>query len=137
MIDIEALKMDSRKFSWRGAMSIYMRSLAAIWLVAGVVTWARIIGIWRFGELWFWDLPVEMKVAAVYFAVLSLVAGVGLWLTVSWGTVLWMLAASSQIVFHTALADMFGANIPAVAGNVLTILVYAGLVFIIEREEPA
>lgn len=135
MIDIEALKVDKQKFSWRAVMTVYMRVLSVVWLLAGVVIWARIIGIAQFGGIWFWDLPVEIQVAAVYFAVLSLVAGVGLWLTVSWGTVLWMLAAASQIIFHTILSGMFGNNLPAVIGNVLTVVAYLGLVFVIEREE--
>ncbi|MDQ0316059.1 DUF6163 family protein [Amorphus orientalis] len=135
MIDIEALKVDSRKFSWRTVMTVYMRVLSVLWLLAGVVIWARIIGIAQFGGIWFWELPVEIQVAAVYFAVLSLVAGVGLWLTVSWGTVLWLLAAASQIIFHTVMTDMFGSNTPAVIGNVLTVLAYLGLVFLMEREE--
>lgn len=135
MIDIEALKLDSEKLAWRTVMTIFLRTLAAMWLIAGVVAWARIIGVLQFGDVWFWQLSTELQIAAVYFAVLNLVAGVGLWLTVSWGTVLWLLAATSQIIVHTAMADVFGGNILMVIGNILTILAFIVLVIMIEREE--
>jgi len=75
-------------------------------------------------------------VAVVYFAVFSLVAGVGMWLTVSWGTVLWILVAASQILCHTVLTDLFGSGMLVVGANVLTVLVYVGLVVMVEREDP-
>ncbi|MEW5423261.1 DUF6163 family protein [Amorphus sp. 3PC139-8] len=135
MIDIEALKLEPSKLAWRTVMTVFLRTLAVLWLVAGVAAWARIIGVLQFGDLWFWQLQTEVQIAAVYFAVLNLVAGVGLWLTVSWGTVLWLLAATSQIIVHTAMADIFGGSILMVIGNVLTILAFVVLVIMIEREE--
>ena len=41
--------------------------------------------------VWFWDMPVEWQAATVFFAVLDLVAAIGLWLAVSWGAVMWLL----------------------------------------------
>ena len=130
MIDIEGLRVETAKFSWRTAMMWYMRALGVAWIGAGILEWARIIGILQMRGVWFWDLQV------VYFAVFSLVAGVGMWLTVSWGTVLWILVAASQILCHTVLTDLFGSGMLVVGANVLTVLVYVGLVVMVEREDP-
>jgi len=137
MIDIEGLKVETTRFSWRTAMTVYMRAVGLIWIFSGIAEWARIIGMLEVRGVWFWDLGMEMQVAVVYFAVLSLVAGVGLWLTVSWGTVLWILAAASQILCHTVFADVFGSGYLVIGANVLSMLVFIGLVVMVEREDPS
>lgn len=136
MIDIEGLRVETAKFSWRTAMTWYMRVLGIAWIATGIADWARIIGMLQVRGVWFWDLQVELQIAVVYFAVLSLVAGVGMWLTVSWGTVLWILAATSQVLCHTVLTDLFGSGLLVIGANVLTVMVYVGLAVLVEREEP-
>ena len=42
-------------------------------------------------------MPTIAAFAIVFFAVLDLIAGVGLWLATPWGGVLWLLIASAQI----------------------------------------
>lgn len=137
MIDIEGLKVETTKFSWRTAMTWYMRAIGLVWMLYGITEWARIVGMLHVRDVWFWELPVELQIAVVYFAVLSLVAGVGLWLTVSWGTVLWILAAASQVLCHTVLTDLFGSGFLVVGANVLSIAVFIGFVVLVEREDPS
>ena len=46
--------------------------------------------------------------AAPALAVLCPVAGVGLWMTVSWGIVIWTLIAVIEAVMHFGFPELFG-----------------------------
>lgn len=74
----------------------------------GSIYWIRIVGIHE-GSLWRFDLmPTAWKVAAASLAVLYPVAGVGLWMTVSWGAVIWALILFGEGVMHLGLPEIFG-----------------------------
>jgi len=61
MIDIEGLRVETAKFSWRTAMMWYMRALGVAWIGAGILEWARIIGILQMRGVWFWDLQSSCR----------------------------------------------------------------------------
>lgn len=93
---------------WRFLFVCYLRLNALIWLFAGVLQWARLVGFLEWGNLHFWEMPMEMRTPIVLFAVLDLVAAVGLWLGVSWGPVMWLFAILCQVVTHTVFSDLYG-----------------------------
>ena len=55
-------------------------------------------------------LPPAWKAASTALAVLFPVAAVGLWLLVSWGPVIWLLAAATEIAMHEVYPSIFGIN---------------------------
>lgn len=122
---------------WSTVLVWYLRGIAVLLLVGGVIHWARIIGIVPWREVWFWDMPVEWQAVTVFFAVLDLVAGIGLWLSVSWGTVMWLFRAGSQIVIHTIFSDVFGRRPYEIAFYLMTIAIYLLLTYLMERENRA
>ena len=69
----------------------------------------------------------EWQGVTIYFAVLDLVAAVGLWLGVAWGGVMWIFVALSVIVVHTVLADTYGQREFVIAYYVVNIVIYGGL----------
>lgn len=74
----------------------------------GTMYWIRIVGVHE-GMLWRFDLmPTAWKVAAASLAVLYPVAGVGLWMTVSWGAVIWALIVFGEGLMHFGLPEIFG-----------------------------
>ena len=103
----------------------------------GVIYWARIVGIVEWRGLWFWEMPIAMQGAIVFFAVLDLVAATGLWLTVSWGTVMWIFRCLCQIVMHTAFSDLYGRRPYEILFFVLTISIYGLLAYLMARENRA
>ncbi|TWI92601.1 hypothetical protein JM93_00143 [Roseibium hamelinense] len=115
-------------------MVLYLRCMALLLLGGGIIHWARIIGIVPWRDTWFWDMPLSWQTVTVFFAVLDLVAAIGLWLTVSWGTVMWFFRAGCQILMHTAFADMFGRRPYEIAFYLLTIAIYLLLLYLTERE---
>ena len=90
---------------WTQNLVYFFRVLALFQLAKGMVHWGLLIN--PDGDM---TGPVadEYLTANIYFAVLDPVAGVGLWLTSSWGSVLWLLAAVSQIAICVGFPEIFG-----------------------------
>lgn len=119
---------------WRDVFVWYLRFLALLLIGAGLIHWARIIGYTPWRGLMFADMPVEWQVATVYFGVLDLVAAIGLWLTASWGPVMWLLRTLSQVAMHTAFADIFARRPYEISFYLATLAVYLFLLVMMERE---
>ncbi len=91
-----------RTIRWNTVLVGFMRMMAAVWLVKGLLAWTTILGIGG-GGVPFDGRNPGFQAAIIYFAVIDLVAAVGLWLTSTWGGVLWLLA----IISHLILAAFF------------------------------
>ena len=71
-----------------------MRLLALLWIVKGLSAWAAILGRRTPGRPTFEARSPAARRRSIYFAVIDLVAAVGLWLASTWGGVMWLLARS-------------------------------------------
>jgi hypothetical protein len=89
-----------RGIRWRLILVWLLRLLSVVWIGKGLMHWATILGLGLVFEPSpaFETRPLTFQAITVYFAVFDLVAGVGLWLTATWGGVLWLLAAVSQLL---------------------------------------
>ncbi|WP_062212260.1 DUF6163 family protein [Aureimonas sp. AU12] len=98
------------------ALTVWLCRLSGLALFGmGLLYWTRLIGIYD-GDLWRFDLmPVWWRVAAPALAVMYPVAGIGLWMTTSWGTVIWVLIAAIEGVMRMGFPHLFGAE-PAIVG---------------------
>ena len=56
----------------------------------------------------FENQPMAWQTATVYFAVIELVAAVGLWLATPWGAVVWLTAAVSMAVVDVFFQQVYG-----------------------------
>ena len=121
--------------AWSVALIWYLRAMAVLLIGGGLIHWARIIGIVPWRGFWFWDMPIEWQAATVFFEVLDLVAAIGLWLTVSWGTVMWLTRALTQVVMHTAFSDVFGRRPYEIGFYLTTIAIYLVLLYLSDREQ--
>ncbi len=83
-------------------------AVAALWFA--VQYWAMLTGLSIEGKGRFDLLPPAWKAAATALAVLFPVAAVGLWLLVSWGRVIWLIAAATEIAMHELYPSIFGIN---------------------------
>ncbi|WP_439498813.1 DUF6163 family protein [Bosea sp. (in: a-proteobacteria)] len=83
---------------WRLILVWLLRLLSLAWMAKGLMAWAVIFGIGMEGQTPFESQLLSFQAITVYFAVIDLVAAVGLWLTSTWGGVLWLLAAVSQLL---------------------------------------
>lgn len=101
--DLEALRSQTdagggRRLRWRLVLVWLLRLLSVVWIAKGLMAWAVILGLGPDAQPPFENRLLSAQAITVYFAVIDLVAGVGLWLTSTWGGVLWLLAAVSQLL---------------------------------------
>lgn len=89
---------------------IFLRVIAVACFWFGLQYWAMLVGYSLHGQARFDLLNLPWKVAASSLAVLFPVASLGLWITISWGTVLWALAAMVQVCMYVVWPDVFGSN---------------------------
>ncbi|HYF56785.1 MAG TPA: DUF6163 family protein [Salinarimonas sp.] len=105
---------------WGRGLVWFMRLMALLWIAKGLSFWAVIVGAGHGPS--FEAKGLGFQATVVYFAVIDLVAAVGLWLTSAWGGVLWLLAVMSQLILW-----FFFPNL--VPGNVVTAIVYGSFIF--------
>lgn len=83
---------------WRLVLVWFLRLLSIFWLAKGLMAWMVIFGVAADAQPPFENRLLSFQAIIVYFAVIDLVAAVGLWLTSTWGGVLWLLATLSQLL---------------------------------------
>ncbi len=99
------------RMRWRTILVWLLRLLSIAWMAKGLLQWAVILGLGPESGPPFESRPLTFQAITVYFAVFDLVAAVGLWLTSTWGGVLWLLAAISQML----LGFLFPRFVPMTA----------------------
>jgi hypothetical protein len=95
---IAATEARPRRVAWDRVLVWYMRIVALAWIAKGLHAWLIILGADPAGGPALDAMAWPRAGALVAFAVLDLVAGVGLWLTSTWGGVMWLLAVMTHIV---------------------------------------
>ena len=89
---------------------LFLRMMAIICLWFALQYWAMLTGFSLDGRGRFDLLPPAWKAASTALAVLFPVSAVGLWLLVSWGPVIWLIAAATEIAMHEVYPSIFGIN---------------------------
>ncbi len=125
----------SSKTPFQQMIRWYFRLLAIQLLGGGIIHWARIVEYVEWRGKFFSQMPADWQIATVYFAVIDLVAAVGLWLVTSWGVVIWLLRALSQVVMHTVFADSFGQRPYEITFYLVTIAIYLVMHYYAEKEK--
>ncbi|MBG0800136.1 MULTISPECIES: DUF6163 family protein [Methylocystis] len=119
---------------WGVLLSRFMRIVALFWLVQGLMQWRIILAAER---SIFETMPQSAASAVIFFAVLDLIAGVGLWLATPWGGVLWLLVASAQIFLTLSMPGFFTGGYWLIGVNAVLIAMYFGLTFEAGRDVEA
>ena len=87
---------------------LFLRLVSASCFWFALNYWALLIGFSFGGQGRFDLLSVPWRAAATTLAVVYPVAALGLWLLVSWGPVLWLVAAVVEIVMFGFYPQIFG-----------------------------
>jgi hypothetical protein len=122
---------------WAYWLVVFLRVMAAISLMKGLYHWAIVCGIAAPFPSGFDSYPTPYQVATVFFAVIDLVAGVGLWLAAPWGAVVWLTSVISMAAVELLFPQIYGGNFWVVVMEVLLLGMYLWLALMAAREQPA
>jgi len=109
--------------------------MAVISLLKGIYHWAIVCGVYAPFPATFDAYPTSYQVATVFFAVIDLVAGVGLWLAAPWGAVIWLTSVISMAAVELLFPAIYGGSLWLVAVEVLLLGCYLGLALMAAREQ--
>ena len=96
---------------WTRRLVVFLRVMASVSMLKGLYHWSRVCGIGASeGELFQYQ-ALAWQIATVFFAVIDLVAAVGLWLAAAWGAVIWLMAVASMLAVEIFFPQVFGAGV--------------------------
>ena len=100
---------------------VFMRVVAGLWMLRGLLHWRTILTP---DTTPFESLPTSIAACVVFFAVVDLIAAVGLWLASAWGGVLWLFAICASIIVTLVLPDFQSAGRLMLVIDFALIIVY-------------
>ena len=121
---------------WSRRLFLFLRAMAVISLCKGLYHWAVICGIGAPLPSGFDSYSTPFQVATVFFAVIDLVAAVGLWLAAPWGAVVWLTSVISMAAVELLFPQIYGGNIWVIVADVLLLGAYLWLALMAAREQP-
>ena len=121
---------------WAAWLIVFLRAMAAVSLCKGLYHWAIICGINAPFPSGFDSYPTLYQVATVFFAVIDLVAGVGLWLAAPWGAVVWLTSVISMAAMEVLFPQIYGGNTLVVLVELALLGTYLWLVLMAARKQP-
>jgi len=124
----------ARRIAWERILVWFMRVMAAVWVLKGLVAWMAIIGTPLPGVPAFSGLPTSAQATIVAFAVLDLVAAIGLWLTSTWGGVMWLLAVMTNVAIAVLRPGEVGTSSTLAGLQLALVVAYVTLSWLASRE---
>jgi Family of unknown function (DUF6163) len=134
---VRAGKPGSATGTWTEYLVLFLRLMAAVSLVKGLYHWAQVCGIGAPSDGGFVAHTVAWQAATVFFAVLDLVAAVGLWLAAAWGAVVWLSSVVSMAVVEIFFPNVYGGSMVIVVVEFTLLGMYLWLAIVSARERPA
>jgi hypothetical protein len=126
---------EEAKGIWTTRLVHFLRAMAVLSMLGGLRYWAAICGFAFVPEGGFEAQPVAWQTATVFFAVIDLVAAVGLWLAAPWGAVVWLTSAVSMIVVEVFFPQIYDSMLLAMLFHFPTIIAYLVLAILAAREQ--
>lgn len=120
---------------WGQRLLLFLRIMAGVSMLNGLRYWAIVTGI-AFGPPGgFEGQTMAWQTATVFYAVIDLVAAVGLWLAAPWGAVVWLTSAVSMVVIQIAFPQIYDDSIFIVMFQPIVIAAYLFLAVMAAREQ--
>ena len=139
MTDQSALhdpQTEGRPTPWTRRLVIFLRTMAMVSLVKGIYHWSLVLGIGDGNGSTFEQAGMPWQAATVFFAVIDLVAAVGLWLAAAWGGVVWLTASISMAAIELFFPQVYGGRLWIAIPEFCAIFAYIALALMAGRERP-
>ena len=133
---ISSERIESDDNVWTRRLVLFLRVMAVLSVIKGLYHWAQVTGFIGGEEDAFENQPMAWQAATVYFAVIELVAAVGLWLATPWGAVVWLTTVVSMAVIELMFPGIYGGSLLVVGGEALMLGAYLALAWMAARERP-
>jgi hypothetical protein len=141
--DLESLEpvkeRDDKEYAtrWTGRLVLFLRVMAGVSMLKGLYHWSRVCGIGVDPNNVFEYHSIAWQVATVFFAVIDLVAAVGLWLAAAWGAVIWLMSVASMLAVEIFFPQVFDAGLLTALIEIVLLCLYLGLALKSAQEHPA
>jgi hypothetical protein len=129
-------RRESDANAWTRRLVIFLRVMAVLSVAKGLYHWAQVTGFVGGEDEAFENQQMAWQTATVYFAVIELVAAVGLWLATPWGAVVWLTTVVSMAVIELMFPAIYGGSLVVVGGEALLLFAYLALAWMAARERP-
>ena len=127
---------DNHENDWTRRLVLFLRAMALLSIAQGLYHWAQITGFVGGEDDAFEVQTMAWQTATVYFAVIELVAAVGLWLATPWGAVVWLTTVVSMAVIELMFPSIYGGSLLVVSVDALLLAAYLVLAWMAARERP-
>ena len=121
---------------WARRLILFLRVMALISMLKGMYHWSVVLGIGDGPGSTFESASMPWQAATIFFAVIDLVAAVGLWLAAAWGGVVWLTSAISMAAIELFFPQVYGGRIWIAAFEFSAVFAYVGLALMAGRERP-
>ena len=111
---------------WTRRLVIFLRVMAVLSVAKGLYHWAQVTGFVGGEDEAFENQAMAWQTATVYFAVIELVAAVGLWLATPWGAVVWLTTVVSMAVIELMFPAIYGGSLAIVGVEALLLTGLSG-----------
>lgn len=130
---IEERPVANTVMRWSFVLTWFMRVLAILWIMKGLSAWAVILGIWTpVGQ--FEARSTGYQATVIYFALIDLIAAVGLWMASTWGGIMWLLAVMSHLILAAFFPGIVSSGVMTVAFFLTLMAVYLGISWLAAQE---
>jgi Family of unknown function (DUF6163) len=138
-ISVEAIsseRIETGDNVWTRRLVLFLRIMAVVSVAKGLYHWAQVTGFVGGEEEAFENQPLAWQASTVYFAVIELVAAVGLWLATPWGAVVWLITVVSMTVIELMFPAIYGGSLAVVVAEAVMLAAYLALAWMAARERP-
>jgi len=122
---------------WTQRLVLFLRVMAGISMLKGLYHWSRVCGIGVDPGHAFQYQSIAWQTATVFFAVIDLVAAVGLWLAAAWGAVIWLMAIASMLAVELFFPQVFGDRVLIAVSEGVLLVSYLWLALKSAQEQPS
>ena len=136
VVAISSDRIEPDDNAWTRRLVFFLRVMAVVSIAKGLYHWAQVTGFVGGEEEAFENQSMAWQTATVYFAVIELVAAVGLWLATPWGAVVWLTSVVSTAVIELMFPGIYGGSLTVVAFEAVMLAAYLALAWMAARERP-
>jgi hypothetical protein len=121
---------------WAARLVLFLRVMAGLAILKGLYYWGIVCGVGAPTPQGFDSYPMPYQSATVFFAVIDLVAAVGLWLAAPWGAVVWLTSVISMAAVEALFPQIYGGSLWVIIIELTLLGTYLSLALLAAREHP-